>query len=138
MIPLQEAAMRLWEHLQERPDGPMAFRFVLQPLMAAVIAVRDGIKDGRTGRPPYLAALLGSGSGRRAALEEGVRATARILILAVVLDVIYQVLVYRAFYPGETIIIAVLLGFVPYSLIRGPTGRIVRLRHARDDGDGSE
>ena len=25
---------RLWQQLVERPDGPMAFRFILQPLMA--------------------------------------------------------------------------------------------------------
>lgn len=133
MIPLQDAALRLLEHLQERPDGPMAFRFALQPLMAAILAIRDGKTDGRTGRPPYLQTLLRRGGGQRAALLEGLRATARILVLAAVIDAIYQVLVYRAFYPGETVIVAFLLGFLPYTLLRGPVGRIVRLWQSSTD-----
>jgi len=36
---------QFWHDLVERPDGPMRFRFVLQPLMATIVAIRDGLKD---------------------------------------------------------------------------------------------
>ena len=48
----------------------MTFRFVLQPAMAAVAALRDGVNDARLGRAPYLSAIArgdqgrGRGSGR--------------------------------------------------------------------------
>ena len=52
--------------------------------------------------------------------------TARILILGVVMDVIYQLVFLGEFYPGEAAVIAVLLAFVPYALLRGPIGRVAR------------
>jgi len=45
---------RIWLQLIERLSGPMAFRFILQPLMAAVAAILHGRKDAQTG-----AAFLG-------------------------------------------------------------------------------
>ena len=50
---------RLWHDLVDRPDGPMAFRFILQPAMATIAAIRDGRKDARANRAPYLAANFG-------------------------------------------------------------------------------
>jgi len=42
------------------------------------------------------------------------------------MDVIYQLLVLKTFYPGEAVIIAILLAFVPYLLLRGPIARVAR------------
>ena len=36
----------------------MKFRFILQPSMAAIAAIRDGLKDARTGRSPYFWAIV--------------------------------------------------------------------------------
>ena len=44
---------RIWHQLIDRADAPMRFRFILQPLMAAIAAILDGLKDARTGRSPY-------------------------------------------------------------------------------------
>ena len=43
------------------------------------------------------------------------------------MDAIYQLKVFGTFYPGEAVIIALVLAFVPYLLIRGPVARIARL-----------
>jgi hypothetical protein len=124
-----ETLDRAWANLLARPSGPMTFRFVLQPAMAAIVALRDGIKDARLGRRPYVWALMRGvhgpegGSGR---LWEGVVSTARILILGVIMDVIYQFLVLKTFYPAESAIVAILLAFVPYLLLRGPFERLAR------------
>jgi hypothetical protein len=44
------------------------------------------------------------------------------------MDVIYQIIAFRMFYPVEALILAILLAFVPYLLIRG---LVVRVWHAR-------
>jgi len=49
----------------ERFSGPMNFRLLLQPLVAAVLAVRAGMQDARDGRPPYLWTLLTDPSQRK-------------------------------------------------------------------------
>jgi hypothetical protein len=116
-----EAFQRIWHDLVERPTEPMKFRFILQPLMAAIVAIRDGLKDVRAGRAPYFWTALGV---RR--LREGLNATARIILLGIAMDAIYQVIVLKRFYPVEALIIALLLAFVPYLLIRGPAARIAR------------
>ena len=121
-----EAWYRFLRDLLERPSGPMKFRFILQPLMAMVAATRDGVKDARTGRTPHFWAIVFKPQERVARLREALNATARIILLGLVMDVIYQLLVLRTFYPVEALIIALLLAFVPYLVIRGPVTRIVR------------
>jgi hypothetical protein len=46
--------------------------------------------------------------------------------LAFVLDVVYQYLAFRWFYPGEALMVAFSLAFIPYLLIRGPVNRVAR------------
>jgi hypothetical protein len=123
-----ENFQRAWSDLTDRPSGPMAFRFILQPLMAAITAIRDGLRDARTERSPYLWTILRDPHERMARLGEGLDATARIVLLGLAMDVIYQVMVFKMFYPIEALIIALLLAFVPYLLIRG---LVVRVWHAR-------
>jgi hypothetical protein len=117
---------QFWHDLVERPDGPMRFRFVLQPAMATIVAIRDGLKDARSGRSPYFATVLGNPRERAGRLREGLNATARIIALGLVMDVIYQAVVFRTFYPDQALVVALVLAFVPYFIIRGVTARIWR------------
>lgn len=124
-----ESLGRLWRDVLDRPGGPMTFRFILQPMMAIIAALRDGVKDARLGRRPYVWALIHGvrgPEGRGARLWEGIVSTARILILGVVMDIIYQWKVLGTLYPVQSVVIAVLLAFVPYLLLRGPVARIAR------------
>ena len=41
------------EHLIDRITGPLHFRILLQPLMALIYGVIDGLKDAGAGKPPY-------------------------------------------------------------------------------------
>lgn len=123
---------RFWTDLISRPDGPMAIRFVIQPLVSTLLAVRDGVVDGRRGRDPYLMLIATDPGQRGAALKEGLKATGKVLLMGVVLDVIYQVRTFGGFrYPVESLAIAFVLAFLPYLLLRGPIGRITRARLAR-------
>ena len=122
---------RVWRNIAERPGGPMTFRFVLQPGMAAIAALNDGIWDARSGRSPYFWTLLTSPSDRRGRLGEGLISTAHIVLLGLGIDTIYQLTVLNTFYPGEAVIITLLLVVIPYVLLRGPFTRIARWWIAR-------
>jgi hypothetical protein len=108
----------------DRPGGPFVFRFILQPIMATVAALRDGINDARIGRAPFLWTVLTDPSQRRGRLDEAVIATSRIALLGLAIDMIYQVIEFEAFHPAEAVIIALLLAFVPYLVLRGLVARI--------------
>lgn len=125
---LFEHLARFWSDLISRPDGPLALRFVLQPVMSTLMAIRDGTKDGKTGRHPYLLFIVSTDTERRkAALAEGLNATGKILLFGTILDVVYQLRTFGGFYyPVETLVIAVFLAFLPYLLVRGPVARITR------------
>ncbi len=134
-----ETHQRLWRDLFERPGGPMTFRFILQPVMAAIAAAADGFNDARFSRSPYLWTVLSNPAERSGRLTEGLNATARILLLGVGMDAIYQYRALGAFYPVEALIIAVALAFIPYLLLRGPAARIAgwwmgRKEHAHPTG----
>jgi hypothetical protein len=121
-----EVLDRIGHNLVERPGGPMTFRFVLQPAMAAIAAFRDGVQDAHLNRSPYLWTLLSSRQESSQRFREGIVATARIILLGLVMDAVYQVVVLGAFYPAETVLVAVLLAFLPYVLLRGPFCRLAR------------
>lgn len=122
------ARHRFWQDLMARPGGPMAFRFILQPVMAAIAAIRDGVKDARLRRSPYLWAVLFNPEARGSRVWEGMIATARIIFLGLVMDMIYQFIVLKTFYPGQAVVVALLLAFLPYMFFRGPVARLARWR----------
>jgi hypothetical protein len=98
----------------------------LQPIIATVAALRDGISDARAGRAPFLWTVLTDPSKRGGRLVEALIATSRIVLLGLAIDTVYQVLEFKAFHPAEAVIIALLLAFVPYLLLRGLVTRIAR------------
>src|SRR5262245_48834261 len=77
---------RIWEHVVSRPSETLAFRFILQPVMSSLVALRDGIKDARAGRSPYFWTVLSDPDKRTKRLHEGLAATGKIILLALVLD----------------------------------------------------
>ena len=121
-----EVWKRIFVSIVERPGGPMTFRFILQPVMAAILAAIDGLRDARSGAPPYFWSLLTGSAPRADRLYDGIIATARVILLGLVMDVVYQVMVFGTLYPGEAAIVAVLLAFLPYLLLRGPFERLAK------------
>ena len=124
---MEELIARLLGDLHGRVGGPMWFRLILQPSVATFLAVRAGWQDGLAGRPAYFWTILTDPVQRRDLLREGWKAVAKVFVLAVVLDAVYQFIELRWFYPLETLIVAFVLACVPYLLIRGPAGRLARL-----------
>ena len=85
----------------------MTFRFYLQPTMALIAAI-PAVNDARNGRSAF----------SRGRLREGLIATARIVLLGLSMDVIYQYKVLDHFYPAEAAIMAILLAVIPYFIFR--------------------
>ena len=139
MDTILEMIARGWEDFLARPDGPVSFRFTVQPIMATILAIRAGVRDARAGRPPFFWGMLTHAGQRRKLLYGGLKELRNLFILGVVLDVIYQLSVHRFIYPLELVFTVTLLVFVPYLLIRGPANRVARLylRRRQRDGDTS-
>lgn len=128
---VHEIAQRVWHDMFSRPDGPLSFRFIMQPTVAALLAIRDGVRDGRTAGPTFLVALITGAKGRRALLRDAMQRIGRLLIVALTLDVIYQSLVFGKVYPGEAVLVAFIFGFLPYAITRGIVARVVKMKRGR-------
>lgn len=125
-------------HLQslvDRVNGPMAFRFVLQPAMACIFAIRDGLRDARAGRPAYFWAIFTNPGHRRELLREGWKSTGKVFIVAVIIDIVYQYSVLHWFFPLEAVLVAAILAFIPYLILRGPVSRIAKLKKENSSTD---
>jgi len=124
---LNELLSRFWSEISARPQGPMAFRFFLQPAFATFFAVRDGIRAARKGNPAYLWALFVWSGHRRDLVREAWRSVGRVFMMAVAIDLIYQAFVLRGFRPFQAVFVGALLGVGPYLVLRGPVNRVARI-----------
>jgi hypothetical protein len=107
-----------------RLHGPLSFRFLLQPAMALIYAARDGLADARAGRPPYFWTVFTRPEQRSRLLGEGWKTVTRVMLLGVVMDTIYQLIVFHWIHPLQLVVVVVGLAFLPYVILRGPFGRI--------------
>jgi hypothetical protein len=123
---LDNVVTQAWQEIAARPEGPMAFRFYLQPAMAIFFAIRDGLKDAKSDRPAYFWALLTDVPHRRDLMRAGWKSIGRIFAMAIVVDLIYQLLVLHGLHPIQTMVVAVLLAIVPYLVFRGPANRVAK------------
>jgi apolipoprotein N-acyltransferase len=117
---------RSLQQLLDRTGGPMHLRFILQPITAALIAIRAGIRDSKSKSPPYLWSLVFHPAMRSHLLREGRRDILKVFTFAFLLDVIYQCIELSWIYPLQAVIIALLLAVIPYVVLRGPVARIAR------------
>ena len=117
----------IWRELMARPDGPMAFRVYLQPAMSIIYAIISGLKDARERKPPYFWALFTEPSHRVELLRDGWKSVRNVFLLAIGMDLIYQIIVFKGLRPIEGLVVACGLALLPYLLLRGPVNRLARL-----------
>lgn len=123
---IDDEFMRFYTNLLDRVSGPLSLRLLLQPVMAVVLATIAGLKDARAGKTPYFWGLLNDPEHRRDMLQNGWKSVGKLFVVALLLDVVYQYLVMRFVYPGEAVIVALVLAIVPYLLVRGTVTRLFR------------
>lgn len=117
---------RFWTDIADRVHGPMTFRFFLQPTMALIAAIPDGVRDAREGHSSFFWSAWWNGSATTGRLREGLASTARVVLLGLSMDVIYQMKVLDRFYPVEALMMAILLAIIPYFIARYLVEAIVR------------
>jgi apolipoprotein N-acyltransferase len=114
-----------WEMLAGRTTGPLTLRLIIQPTMAALLGIRAGLKDAKSGRTPYLWTLLKEHSLRKDLLLEGWKDVRKVALMAFLIDAVYQVIVFHWIYVLQAVGVAILLAIVPYMVVRALTTRAV-------------
>jgi hypothetical protein len=107
---------RVWDDLVGRIVGPMHLRVILQPVMAGILGIRAGLRD--TGKNKSF-----HSNHRCDLLRARGKDIASVFVFALILDVIYQLI---AFYPGEAVLVAIVLGIAPYLLVRALVNCLTR------------
>jgi hypothetical protein len=115
----------IWNVLMVRGSGPLHFRLILQPIVAAVLALRAGRNDARQGKSAFLRAFVREREKRRVLLLDTWKDTGKLFLVGVALDVIYQLIASYSIRPVESLIVATILAVIPYLIVRGLTNRIM-------------
>ena len=118
------------DDLPKRLTGPGRFRFVVQPLIATLLGIRNGMADARAGRPPYLFALATDRARRGALVRDGFATVANLLLMGILLDSLFQWAILGASYPGPALIVGPVLITLPYAIARALANRALRWRVA--------
>lgn len=114
------------EELPQRFTGPGRLRFILQPMIAIVLGIRGGLADTKAGSPPYLFGLLSGAGRRRELLRSGVAAIRNLVAMGIIMDIVFQLVLYRSVHPGAAVVIGPILICFPYAVSRALTTRVTR------------
>jgi len=132
---MMEVLTRFWTDMIGRLDGPLHFRLIVQPAMAIFFGVRDGLRFAREGRSFLLWGGPKDPAERWAQFWLGWRSIGKVFILAIVLDVIYQLWVLRWLYVPQFLFVAIVVAVLPYLLVRGAVNLIATIRRRRRPPD---
>ncbi len=118
------------EELPRRFTAPGRLRFISQPVFATVLGVRGGLADFKLGIPPYLFALFGGGPRRRELLRGGLAALRNLIAVAIIMDVLFQIILYHSVHPGAAMVVGPVLICFPYALSRTLARCLPAWRHS--------
>jgi hypothetical protein len=119
---------QFFEDMLARLSGAGRFRFILQPVTALLVGMRDGIRDSRSGCPPFLLALVSHPARRPDLLRSAFASVRDLVAIAIILDVFSQFLIFQEIHPGAALVLGPVLIAVPYSISRALANRIARRR----------
>ena len=114
--------------IPKRLLGPGRFRFILQPLIATILGIRNGMADARVGRPPYLWGVLYHGNLRGELIKSSFKTVANLLLMGILMDSVAQWLILGISYSGAALVVGPVLVMGPYVVARALSNRVVRLR----------
>jgi hypothetical protein len=114
-----------------RLTGPLKLRFILQPIMAILLGVRDGVNDAKAGRPPFLFSVLTDPKGHKHDIRKAMRSLLVPLVIATVLDGVAQYLLFGWIRISGALVVGAMLMGLPYVVARALTNRIVSRRRRR-------
>lgn len=114
------------DELPRRFSGPGRCRLILQPVLAILLGSRGGMADFRAGNPPYVFGLLFAAGRRKELLRGEAKAISSLLAMGIILDMVFQLVLYQAAHPGAALVVGPVLISVPYALSRALTTRLAR------------
>ena len=124
---------QFFEELPQRFTGPGRLRFIIQPLVAMLLGIRGGLADARAGHQPYLFALIFGTEQRKELLRSGAAAIATLVAMGIILDMVFQLILYHSVHPGAALVIGPILIGVPYAVSRALTTRLARVIGVKTD-----
>jgi len=116
--------------IMARITGPMSFRFMIQPCVAIILGIRDGIMDAKAGTLPIIADFIFNPEDRKENFKSALKSLTKPIIIGTVLDMVAQYLIFQHIRIIPAAIVGVFVMAVPYVLARGLTNRIVTLKKA--------
>lgn len=101
-----------------RFSGAGQLRFILQPTTAFLIGIRDGVRDLRTACPRFLSGLMFQRAYRVYSMKSAFASILDLVLVAIILDLIFQFLIFREVHPGAALLLVPVLIAIPYSISR--------------------
>lgn len=123
------------DKLAERLTGPMHFRFILQPLVAILLGIRDGRLDAEAGNPPFVLEWFFSPQNRSEQIQSALKTLMKPVLFGIILDSLAQYILFKHINPGGAFMVGTFVMAVPYSLAREITNRIVRKNMLKKQAD---
>ena len=114
------------EEFPRRFTGAGRLRFILQPMFAILLGARGGLVDAKAKTHPFLLGLLFDAGRRGELLRSGAAAVSTLLAMGIILDVVFQLIIYKAVHPGAALVVGPILICLPYGLSRALTMRLAR------------
>jgi hypothetical protein len=100
-----------------------------------ILAIRAGWADAREGRAIFFWTLVRDQAQVRVMLRNLWKIVGKVFIVAVVLDVVYQLIALHWIHPLQTLIVATTLALIPCVVVRAVGNRIVTLARLKPLGD---
>jgi len=119
---------RFFADMWARLSGPGRIRFLVQPTVAIFLGVRDGRRDSKKKCPPFLSWEAFRRAHRPKLWREAITSVRDLVAIAIILDLIFQALIFREIHPGAALFLGPVLITVPYLVSRTLTNRIASWR----------
>ena len=119
---------RFVDDVVARFHGPGRLRFIIQPVTAIILGVRDGVTDSDDSRPPFLLGLLFHRSYRGDLLRSAIATMRNLIAVAILADVVAQFLILGKVNPFAALLLGPLLVGLPYGSSRLLTNQLARWR----------
>ena len=84
----------MWDLLIRSTGSPLAFRIIVQPAMAALLAIRTGLREARAGCSLLRGTIATDQARRRNLIREGWKDVAILFAAAVIIDLVYALVVF--------------------------------------------
>jgi hypothetical protein len=114
---------QFFDDMFARLSGPGRLRFIIQPTIALLLGLRDGVRDLREGLLPFLWVCFQKNL-RQKALVHAFQAIRDLVSVAIVLDVIFQFIIFDDVHPGASLLLGPVLIAIPYAVSRSLTTQI--------------